>query len=95
MPYIPKSSRDILEEPLTNLIEAVAWSIPLIEDDAKAGTLNYLLCRLIMGMYPKELNRYRQWNEIVGVLESAKAEIQRRMIADYEDRKNQENGEVF
>ncbi len=95
MPYIKPELRKLVDEPLMNLIERVAWSLPLMDDDQKAGTLNYLITKLILALYPKELSRYRHHNEVIGVLESAKQEYYRRLVAPYEDKKIEESGDVY
>ena len=38
---------------------------------------------------------YKTINDIVGALEGAKAEFQRRIVAPYEDKKRQINGDVY
>ena len=38
---------------------------------------------------------YHAYNEIIGVLECVKQEFYRRMVAPYEDKKCEENGDVF
>ena len=37
---------------------------------------------------------YTHLNDVVGVLESAKAEFQRTVVANYEDKKISENGDL-
>lgn len=61
-----------------------------------AGELNYMitqLCDDFIGGYPNL--RYEKLNAIVGVLECAKQEFYRRIIAPYEDHKRLENGEAY
>lgn len=58
------------------------------------GELNYVVTQLILaylGPYP----HYSNFNDIMGVLECAKQELYRRMIAPYEDEKIEENGDVY
>lgn len=40
-------------------------------------------------------NNYKDYNEVIGVLECVKQELYRRLIAPYEDKKKDENGDVF
>lgn len=73
----------------------------------KAGELNYVLCHIIwnyleqktvdkIGEIPNiEKLKYKDYNEIIGILESCKLEIYRRLISSYEDKKKDENGDVF
>lgn len=61
---------------------------------AAGGNLNYLITKLCLqrlGTQP----RYVDFNEVIGVLECAKQELYRRMVAPYEDKKAKENGDVF
>jgi hypothetical protein len=61
-----------------------------------AGELNYMitqLCDDYIGGYPNL--RYAKVNEIIGVLECAKQEFYRRVIAPYEDQKRLENGDAY
>jgi len=60
----------------------------------RAGELNYLVTKIIdrqLGMTPN----YARFNEIIGVLECCKLELYRKIIAKYEDKKCNENGEVY
>lgn len=60
-----------------------------------SGELNYAITRLCNNyLFDKGL-RYATLNEIVGVLECAKLEFYRRMAAGYEDKKKDENGDVY
>ena len=57
---------------------------------AKPGSVNYLLFKLA-----KELcSRYQHYRNFLGEIESAKLEIYRRQVGEYEDEKIQENGDV-
>ncbi len=86
MPYIKKFSRDCYEERLEPLLD-------LVSRDGSPAMLNYLiskLCRAYLG----DNASYETLNDAVGVLECAKIELYRRMIAPYEDRKIAENGDL-
>jgi hypothetical protein len=83
MPYIDEAKRKSLR---------VGRSAP-----GTAGELNYLItCRIseYVGKYRNGLS-YQTLNDVVGALESAKAEFQRRVVAPYEDKKIRENGDVY
>lgn len=60
-----------------------------------AGELNYAITNLIRGYFHQNGGRYQQINDIIGALESAKAEFQRRIVGPYEDSKISENGDVY
>lgn len=67
---------------------------PVIEDGPKnAGELNYALTLVIHSYWERHQN-YQGINDIVGALEGAKVEFQRRVVAPYEDGKIQQNGDI-
>jgi predicted transcriptional regulator len=82
MPYIKKENRYKFE---------VIFN--LIDDDIKAGELNYIITKIINKMLKNNMN-YARCNEIIGALECCKLELYRRKIAPYEDKKMKENGDV-
>lgn len=65
------------------------------------GELNYIVTAACLRyLYNKpsgELKKpnYEAFNSVVGVLECAKQELYRRAIAPYEDKKKEENGEIY
>lgn len=60
-----------------------------------AGDLNYGITRLLIGYLQEHGLSYQTLNDIVGALEGAKAEFQRRVVAPYEDQKIRRNGDVY
>ena len=81
MPYLAdKQRRDQLE------------SCGAPDDGAE---LNYIISRMVDFYVERHGLNYHVLEEIVGALESAKAEFQRRVVGPYEKLKLQENGEVF
>lgn len=81
MPYIKQSDRDLLAQEF-------GWS------PSTPGDLNYKITLLIQ-RYWREGQSYQTINDIIGALEGAKAEFQRRVVAPYEDSKIKENGDVY
>lgn len=80
MPYIEAEARKHVESGLP---------------PRNAGELNYAITRLC-GLYASASGRsYATFNEVVGVLECAKQEFSRRVIAVYEDEKRIDNGDVY
>jgi hypothetical protein len=59
-----------------------------------AGELNFQITCLAKRFLGDKPN-YAKFNEVVGVLECAKLELYRRMVAPYEDTKITENGDVY
>lgn len=83
MPYITQERREALRvSPYTRPLDA--------------GELNYVITDLCLSyaLLEDSLN-YQRLNTVVGVLESAKLEFYRRMVAPYEDKKCKENGDVY
>lgn len=60
-----------------------------------AGELNFAFCKLMMHYMDAKGKSYQTINDIIGAIEGAKAEFQRRVVAPYEDQKAKENGDVF
>ena len=60
-----------------------------------AGELNFVITSLLDEHILLNGCSYDTLNKIVGVLECAKLELYRRIIAPYEDRKCRENGDVY
>lgn len=97
MPYIKPNQRDQLDRAIEDLMIAI---IKLTDDDklivAGPGVYNYVITTLLnkaydMRMYPS----YDKANTVMGILESAKQEYYRRVVASYEDQKIDENGDVY
>ena len=60
-----------------------------------AGELNYIMS-VVAGEYLKAKGvNYQTINDVVGALDGAKVEFQRRVVAPYEDKKIEENGDVY
>jgi len=64
------------------------------EFDLEAGQLNYLISRMLADQILAQ-ECYARFNELVGMLECAKLEFYRRVIAPYEDAKIIKNGDVY
>jgi hypothetical protein len=58
------------------------------------GELNFAITQAII-TYLGSDPHYKDFNEVIGVLECMKLELYRRMAAPYEDRKCAENGDVY
>lgn len=83
MPYIVPDARPAFDRVIDDLH-------PVHE-----GDLNYIvtcLCDKYISRYGK---RYATVNAVIGVLECAKQELYRRVIAPYEDEKRDLNGDVY
>lgn len=80
MPYIPEERREALKKSLAPL---------------KAGELNYLFTYIINNYLTINLESYQSYNDIVGALEGSKLELYARKVRPYEDKKKEENGDVY
>lgn len=83
MPYIPQEDRPKFDDVLSQL-----------PDIASAGELNYLFTRIASRYLSTHGLRYQFLNDISGALTNANLELYRRVAADYEDIKIEQNGDV-
>jgi hypothetical protein len=60
-----------------------------------AGDLNYMFTLLIKGYMEEKGLSYQTINDIVGALEGAKLEFYRRVAVPYEQKKIEENSDVY
>lgn len=86
MPYIKQDDRDQF---------AMFEDALLATRITTAGELNYLMTQLLQAYLHQNGWNYAHMNDVLGALEGAKLELYRRKIAEYEDRKCSENGDVF
>ena len=80
MPYVPRSRRDNAASP------------------ENAGDLHYDISQCIdRYLYhgTTDTPKYQEFNDVMGVLACAQAEVYRRLVAPYEDEKIKENGDVY
>ena len=81
MPYVDAEARERLD----------AGASP-----ETAGELNYAITALVDAyLSSKGTPRYGDYNEAIGVLECAKLELYRRLVAPYEDEKIEQHGDVY
>lgn len=69
---------------------AVAWIRP-----EGAGPLCYAISKMVQDYRIRMGDSFVTYADILAALEATKLEFYRRVIAPYEDRKCQENGDVF
>jgi hypothetical protein len=89
MPYITRDLRYVLNNSAKKLYKH------LETNNITEGELNYLITSLIDVYLLKEGLNYKTINAIVGVLECAKLEFNRRVVAPYEDKKIQQNSDAY
>ena len=81
MPYIVLTARQYID----------GW----VRSPNSAGELNYLFTSAALEYLESRGLNYQTINDIVGALEGAKAEFQRKVVGPYEDKKIIENGDVY
>jgi len=87
MPYITKLDRSHVDPHLNNFLSYV--------DIANSpGRLNYIITAICHDYLQRSDFKYKDLNEVLGVLESAKLELYRQVVAKYEDKKREENGSI-
>ena len=95
MPYIKKATRELLDEPITQLVHLIKAETRENADDIW-GILNYtisvVLCRAVGERFNKL--RYHHMNNVMGVLGSVTAEFYRRVMVPYEKTKIKEAGDL-
>lgn len=60
-----------------------------------SGELNYAITVLVLEYMKRKGEKYQNYNDCLGALEGCKLELYRRRIADYENKKANENGDVY
>ena len=60
-----------------------------------SGELNFQITSLLLEYIKYNGKQYQQINDVLGALEGAKLEFYRRFAALYEDKKAEENGDVY
>lgn len=88
MPYIKTKDRLRLQPSLQELRR-------LMKKNITVGELNYLITMLSNYYLESKKESYATYNDIVGALESAKLEMYRRRVVNYEKVKIRQNGDVY
>ncbi len=92
MPYIKREEREVYDPQIEALIEQLTH---FGENKPPAvGHVNYVISKLIWGIFEKLGPSYTLGNNLVGVVECVKQEFYRRQLAEYEDEKIKENGDI-
>lgn len=86
MPYLQEAHKHKLENIACQIIMSVL---------SKPGELNYLFTLLIKRYLVCQGESYTAYNDVVGALEACKLELYARKVRPYEDKKIQENGDVY
>jgi hypothetical protein len=90
MPYIKTEKR----AKITPVVHGDGGRVEMRHIDC-AGDLNYAFTMLAIDYIKRQGLNYQNINDIVGALDGAKAEFQRRVVGDYENTKIEESGDVY
>jgi len=85
MPYIRPELRGPLDKHINLLMK---------REDHDIGSINYMITRICHEYIKHKGPNYARYNDIMGVLSCVGNEMYRRKIAEYEDLKIEENGDV-
>jgi len=89
MPYISQDDRDKYVGPLGDLL----YELAMQREEDLGGHLNFCVSYLMKRLF-EDKKRYARVNTIRGAMENAITEFYRCQVAEYEDKKQEENGEV-
>jgi len=97
MPYIKKEDRAKYDEIINSILfdikcDKVSWSYDP-KREVSMGELNYLISSIVWKLFDTAPS-YTLGNNLVGMLECVKQEFYRRKLAELEDRKIKENGDI-
>lgn len=97
MPYTQLYDREVFAdviETIKYIFSTKKYSEENSIENLSCGDLNYLLTSLCHAYLNEKGEKYQIYNDIIGVLECAKQELYRRKIAEYENKKIKENGDL-
>lgn len=86
MPYLNKEDKKSFKE-VTDAIASTLIDTP--------GELNYLFTEIAKSYLELNGESYQRYNDLLGALEGAKLELYRRKVSTYENKKIEENGDVY
>ena len=89
MPYITEEDRSKFDSPL-DLLEEIVHQYGISN-----GELNYLMTKMGKMYMDRHGMSYNVGSDVIKAFECAKLEFYRRMMAPYEDRKIEQNGDVY
>lgn len=88
MPYIVQEKRIALQKAIADLVK----ELKELGVEERAGNLNYTFSTILNEMYP--INKYRELNDLMGVLTCIQQEMYRKRIGPYEDTAVEKNGDI-
>lgn len=96
MPYITSDRRNQFEIPIDEIVTLLGWDVIKEEfDETKvAGDLNYIIYSIIKRYIEKLGPKYNRYNMLLGVLDCCSKEIYRKLVAPYEEKCIEKNGDI-
>lgn len=91
MPYLKRTDREELTE--HGLNELVDYFNTLNDEDT-AGALNFIIYSLVRFRVAHHGEKYNRYNSLLGAIGEAQAEIRRRLLVPYEERKIKTQGDI-
>ena len=85
IPYIKKYRRNAFDPLIRELASQVG-------SEGRLGEANYIITKFLLKVFN---HRYAEFAQMLGTLEAVKLEIFRRVVAKYEDKKCELEGDVF
>lgn len=94
MPYIKQEFRGVLDRHLDGVIEAICTLEP--DESKRKGLVNYVATRIALNsLRPANDWGYTSISEAVAALRDASVEIERRLLAIYEDGAISRHGDLI
>jgi len=90
MPYINSKDRLKYEHHLMSIKAGLTN-----HEEIPVGELNYIISAMVADLLENFGLNYSNGNKLMGVLECAKLELYRRVLAPYENQKVIDNGDVY
>jgi hypothetical protein len=94
MPYIKQDQRNHLDFHIEEIVKAIRRVSTDISD--RPGPTNYVVSRIVLGALKPNMNpwSYHSISRAVSVLNDAKTEMERRLMAKREDKAIASNGDL-
>ena len=92
MPYIKPEHRDCYDEEIKSIVEKL---ISLDDKQLLKGHHNYIMFKIAEDLSWFLGKRYATLQDIVGTFDCCKMEFYRRVVAPYEDKAKDKNGDVL
>jgi len=88
MPYVKRELRALVNHGIEGLVRQV------MRAENPAGLLTYILYKLSKGIIDRFPASYASISSVIMCLDNTKSELYRKILAPYEDRKIEENGDI-